>query len=82
MSINYLKDLVETTHAFLKLMEAMSKVQPLVIKSKKTRKVAPKKNAGHLSVNNGASMIQEKTEKVWDFNPSGQSPKCISSQTS
>ena len=38
MSSNYLKDLVETTHAFLKLMESMSKSKHLVVKSKKKRK--------------------------------------------
>ena len=65
MSFNYLKDLAETTHVFMKLMEAMSKGQPLVIKSKK-KKSAPKKKAGPLSSFNDAASVQENNEKVWE----------------
>ena len=40
MSLSYLKDLVETTHVFMKLMESMSKSNHLMVKSKKKRKTA------------------------------------------
>lgn len=66
MSVNYLKDLAETTHAFLKLMEAMSKGQPLVIKSKKKTKSAQKKKVGPLSSFDDAASVQENNEKVWE----------------
>ena len=64
MSFNYLKDLAETTHAFLKLMEAMSKGQPLVIRSKKKTKSAPKKKLGPSSSFDDAATKQENNEKV------------------
>ena len=49
MSSNYLKDLIETTHAFMKLMESMSKSKHLVVKSKKKIRANPQKRTAKLS---------------------------------
>ena len=67
MSMAYLKDLVETTHVFLKLMEHWSKSSHIMIsskkvkrKTKKTAKVkATKKADGFLSQ-------RESNEQKWD----------------
>ena len=50
MSISYLKDLVETTHVFLKLMECMAKSKHLMVRSKKMKKKRPNpaKKAGNI----------------------------------
>ena len=66
MSSNYLKDLVETTHAFMKLMESMSKSKHLVVRSKKKRKAMPLKRTGQLSNGIDESNAKQSNEKVWD----------------
>ncbi|RXG71731.1 Protein timeless-like protein [Armadillidium vulgare] len=44
MTMNYLRDLVETTHVFLKLLEGIcGKQRHLVVQKKKVRKTKPKK---------------------------------------
>ena len=66
MSSNYLKDLVETTHAFLKLMESMSKSKHLVVKSKKKRKPKSQKRTKNASSDLDGSNKQQDNEKMWD----------------
>ena len=44
MSMSYLKDLVETTHAFLKLIEHMSKSNHMMVSSKKKKRKNTKKS--------------------------------------
>ena len=66
MSSNYLKDLVETTHAFLKLMESMSKSKHLVVKSKKKRKPTSQNRTKNASADVDGSNKQRDNEKIWD----------------
>ena len=66
MSSNYLKDLVETTHAFLKLMESMSKSKHLVVKSKKKRKPTSQKRTKNTPTDEDGSNKQQNNEKMWD----------------
>ena len=65
MSSNYLKDLIETTHAFLKLMESMSKSKHLVVKSKKKRKAISQRTKNTSSEINSSNKKQN-NEKIWD----------------
>ena len=73
MSLSFLKDLVETTHVFLKLMEHMSKASHIMISSKKTkRKTKPAKTGGtggaKKSGPSGDGFISqgESNERIWD----------------
>ena len=65
MSLSYLKDLVETTHVFMKLMESMSKSNHLMVKSKKKRKTAPK-NKSTSQKPTTISDNPKNNEEVWD----------------
>ena len=74
MSLSYLKDLVETTHVFLKLMEHMSKTSHIMISSKKTKRVKPKsggaKKPGKSGLTSGGGdgfiSQRESNEQIWD----------------
>ena len=72
MSLSFLKDLVETTHVFLKLMEHMSKASHIMISSKKTkRKPKPAKSGGAKKSGTSASgdgfvNQGESNERIWD----------------
>ena len=74
MSLSYLKDLVETTHVFLKLMEHMSKTSHIMISSKKTKRVKPKLGGAKkpsksgLTSGGGDGFIsqRESNEQIWD----------------
>ncbi len=68
MSLSYLKDLVETTHAFLKLMEHMSKSNHFMISSKKVkRKSKPSKPKPTAKVGSDGFLSQrESNEMAWD----------------
>ena len=74
MSLSYLKDLVETTHVFLKLMEHMSKTSHIMISSKKTKRVKPKsggaKKSGKSGLTSGGGdgfiSQRESNEQIWD----------------
>ena len=65
MSLSYLKDLVETTHVFMKLMESMSKSNHLMVKSKKKRKTAPKVRSTSQK-STAISDNPKNNEEVWD----------------
>ena len=71
MSTSYLKDIVETTHAFLKLMEHMSKSKHIMV-SKKQKKVKPRKNTKKVSARDitgsgdGFLSQRESNEQKWD----------------
>ena len=72
--LSFLKDLVETTHVFLKLMEHMSKASHIMISSKKTkRKPKPKpaksggaKKSGTSASGDGFVNQGESNERIWD----------------
>ena len=66
MSLNYLKDLVETTHVFMKLMDLMSKGKHLMIRTKKIRKAASKKRIANKLLPNGNLLNQQNNEEIWD----------------
>lgn len=72
MSTSYLKDIVETTHAFLKLMEHMSKSKHIMV-SKKQKKVKPRKNnknataRGVTGSGDGFLSQRESNEQKWDL---------------
>ena len=71
MTMSYLKDLVETTHVFLKLMEHMSKSNHIMISSKKTKRKGPKKakNKGQGLTGLGSDGFlsqRESNEQIWD----------------
>ena len=66
MSSNYLKDLIETTHAFMKLMESMSKSKHLVVKSKKKIRANPQKRTAKLSTELDGPVKRQDNEKLWD----------------
>merc|ERR1719367_1462133 len=66
MSMNYLKDLVETTHIFLKLMESMSKGKSLLIRSKSKRKPASMKKSKNTMSEGKALNSKERNEIIWE----------------
>lgn len=63
----YLKDLVETTHVFLKLMEHWSKSSHIMISSKKVKRKT-KKNAKAKPSKKGDGFLsqRESNEQKWD----------------
>ena len=70
--MSYLKDIVETTHAFLKLMEHMSKSNHIMV-SKKQKKVKPRKNTNKSTTAKGVTgsgdgflSQRESNEQKWD----------------
>ena len=68
MSMNHLKDIVETTHVFLKLMEHLSKSSHLMVSQKKTKKASSKKSKKSIAKksDNGVVSQRESNESVWD----------------
>merc|ERR1719270_1110826 len=73
MSLSYLRDLVETTHVFLKLMEHMSKTSHIMVSSKKTKKKAKAKSGATSGKKSGISASGdgfisqgESNERIWD----------------
>ena len=75
MSLSFLKDLVETTHVFLKLMEHMSKASHIMISSKKTKKKTKSaktggavgaKKYGTSASGDGFVSQGESNERIWD----------------
>ena len=75
MTLSFLKDLVETTHVFLKLMEHMAKSSHIMISSKKTRRAKPKSSGSKKTVGgssaaggggDGFVSQRETNEQVWD----------------
>ena len=76
MSLSFLKDLVETTHVFLKLMEHMSKASHIMISSKKTKKKTKSaktggagggvKKSGTSASGDGFVSQGESNERIWD----------------
>merc|ERR1712018_846964 len=69
MSLSYLKDLVETTHVFLKLMEHMSKTSHIMISSKKVKRKntkSAKNKSAPKSGGDGFLSHRESREQIWD----------------
>jgi timeless len=70
MSMSHLKDIVETTHVFLKLMEHMSKSSHVMVSSKKVRKKTTKKSGGgktnKTTSQDGFVGERETNEQSWD----------------
>ena len=69
MSMSHLKDIVETTHVFLKLMEHLSKSSHIMVSQKKTKKASKKKSQNKsVGGNDGKGDIsqRESKENVWD----------------
>lgn len=67
MSMAYLKDLVETTHVFLKLMEHWSKSSHIMISSKKVkRKTKKTAKAKATKKADGFLSQRESNEQKWD----------------
>lgn len=65
MSLAHLKDLVEATHVFLKLMEHMSKSSHIMVSSKKVKKKSSKPKM-KLKEDGNFATERESKEEIWD----------------